>query len=140
MDLILLAIPDINPETWAEAEKLNAEDLSDTESAEAAMGFYTIVLKKPGTTKQIVVMSRFAREFPNTIDKATTNLLKERKRRIKAEEKMAVLHRRASRLEEDLRHEKARPATTLLSTLGGSWRLASSPGLPLRTPPRRSKS
>ena len=45
-----------------------------------------------------------------------------------------------SRLEEDLRHEKSQAVTTLLSTLGGSWRLASSPGLPLRTPPRRSKS
>ena len=92
-------------------------DLSDIESAEVAMGFYTNVLKKPGTTEQIVKMSRFARAFPNTIDRATTNLLKERKRRIKAEEKLAVLGSRVSRLEEDLRYEKSQASDNIIVDL-----------------------
>ena len=101
----------------AAAEPLKADELSDKESAAVATDFYTINLKKVGSAREIVGTSRFARQFPDTIERATARMLKERRRRIKAEEKMAIYGRQVSRLEQDLAYERGEESHNMFSQL-----------------------
>ena len=60
------------------------EELSDSESANTVVEFYSKVLQKPGTKAEIDGLSRLARRFPDTIDRAYSNI-----RRQDRQERMA---------------------------------------------------
>ena len=56
------------------------DQLSDDESSDTAVHFYHKVLKKPATTAEIVGLSRYIRNFPDTIDRANAKVEKLRVR------------------------------------------------------------
>ena len=74
-------------------ETLILDQLSDEESAESAVNFCHVVLKKRGTTDEIVGLSRFARRYPDTIDRANA--------------RVGRLRRRESRMMNTLRQQDA---------------------------------
>ena len=56
------------------------DQLSSDESSDTAVHFYHKVLKKPATTAEIVGLSRYIRNFPDTIDRANAKVEKLRVR------------------------------------------------------------
>ena len=75
---------DVDPSLWAEAETLILSQLSDSESADTAIEFCDVALRRPGTTEEVVSLSRFVRRFPGIIDQVTANVskLKQKKREL----------------------------------------------------------
>ena len=88
---------------WGDADTLILDKLSDSESADTAVDFHHIVLKRPATTDEIVDLSRYIRQHPNTIDRANARV---ERLRIRETRYVRSLDRQSQELRE-LKEEKA---------------------------------
>jgi len=85
---LTLLISDVDQSLWAEAETLILDELSDDESADTAIEFYDVALRRPGTTREVKGLSQFARSHPGIVDQVTANV---DRLRIDRKEKKAVI-------------------------------------------------
>ena len=82
-------------ESWSDADTVILDELSDDASADTAFKFVHEVVKKPGTTNEVSSVSRLVRQCPDLIQRATSNMAREKlkvsRERIKVTRNLARL-------------------------------------------------